>query len=454
METHSAHVLGLGVSGQAAAHLLLTHGYKVVVSDSSSTPELERVAEELRMSGARVFLGEHVDAGHGRIDFVVISPGIPTNLSVVEDFRNRGIPIISELELGWRFCSGSCVMITASNGKTTSVKLLGRIFECTGHPTFVVGNVGLPLTAVTDETTPDSLLSIEASSFQLETIVDLRPDVAVILNITPDHLGRYDGSMDDYAHAKARMWMNQTEADWLIYNDDDPLVKELIRNASSRLFPFSTENELEYGAFLDNDEFVVRINDASGADGSGEFRLERRKLKLIGRHNSANGLAVISAALLLNVDPTAILKGVESFEGVPHRLEFVRSLNGISFWNDSKCTNCDAGRCALEAVGENIILIAGGRPKGGGFKGLRDTAADRVKRLILIGEAAGEIENDLGHLAPVDHAGDLETAVHIAYSAAVSGDSVLLSPLCASFDQFPNYVARGDLFRRLVIELD
>jgi len=440
-----AHIVGLGRSGLAAAQLLLKRKWELVVSDDADSEELRKSALELSSQGIKVHLGGHGEALKQPVELAVTSPGVSWMAPMLEQRRQEGVEVISELELGWRHCRGKVVAVTGSNGKTTTTTLLGEIFKRSGRPGFTCGNIGTPLSAVADETTDDSLLTVEVSSYQLEGIVSFHPSVGVLLNITPDHLDRH-GDLAGYARAKARLWRNQTGSDWLVYFADDPIVGGLVDEAPSRKFPFSIRERLGVGAWVENDELVVKTP-------AGEFRMPRSSFRMPGRHNSANALAAISAALLMGVEERAIRAAVTEFEGIPHRLELVREFDQVVWINDSKATNVDAGRWAVESVERPIILIAGGRAKGGGFRDLRDIAAGRLKRLILIGEAASDIRQDLGDLAPVEMANSLDQAVTLARKSAAPGDAVLLSPLCASFDMFRNYEDRGEQFKQLVINL-
>jgi len=455
-----AHVVGLGKSGLAAAKLLLRNGWLVIGSDLSDKDQLSGDISEITALGAVVFLGGHQSALETEVDLAVLSPSVPLDSNVVEVLKEKNVTIIGELELGWRHCRGQVAAITGSNGKTTTTALLGEIFSVSGRPSFTCGNIGLPLSEVAVQTTDDTLLSVEVSSFQLMTIDSFRPRVAVLLNLSPDHID-WHGGFENYIDAKSRIWSYQTEDDWVVYSADDPIVAELVEKAPSRKFPFSVEwhdllasrvskeNVMKPGAYISGDDMVAYLPDGS------EFRMARDDLRLLGRHNTANGLAALSAALLLGVDPEAVQRGLAGFSGYPHRLETIRELNGVRWINDSKATNVGAGFVALEAVEGSIILIAGGRPKGGGFRGLRGLSAlNRVKKAVLIGEAASDIERDIGDLIDTVQADDMDDAVRKARDLSEAGDTVLLSPLCASFDMFRSYEERGDTFRKLVEGLE
>jgi len=446
MEPKTVHILGMKESGISAAKLMLSKDWNVIVSESANSRELRGAQKELQQLGATTFIGGHDEAMKLQFDLVVVSPGISPHSEVIQNCMKLSVPIIGELELGYRFCRGRLAAISGSNGKSTTTALLGNIFEKTGQPSFTCGNIGTPLTSVVELTSNETLLAVEVSSYQLATIDQFRPEIALLLNITPDHLSWHQG-FENYKQAKARLWLNFDADDPVVYFADDENVVSLIDRANVLELLFSISRELPQGAFLEGDEMVFRLPQAD------EFRFRRDLLKLPGRHNSANALAAITAAIYMDIAPDVICEGLEDFNGLPHRLEFVRELNGVNWINDSKCTNVDSGKWALESVGDSIVLIAGGESKGGGFGDIKVDVAQSVKEMILIGESAEEIEADLGDFTTIHHASDMEYAVDIANELASSGDSVLLAPLCASFDMFNNFEQRGDLFKKAVMEL-
>lgn len=441
-----AHMVGLGRSGLAAIDLLVQNGWQVIVSDDNDSDELRNLTATLKERGVITFLNGHDEALRTPVDLIVVSPGVPWNAGVLNLRRLQNVEVIGEVELGARHCRGRVAAVTGSNGKTTTTKLLGDLFAASGRPYRTCGNIGLPFTAVVSDTAEETLISLEVSSFQLEGIVDFHPEVAIIMNLTPDHLDRH-GSLEGYANAKSRLWRNQSAADWLIYFHDDPIVDDMVRDAPSRLFPFSVKDQLEPGACLVDGNMVVTTPQGDS------ISIKRDTLALPGVHNTANALAAISAAKLMGIENKVIRSAIENFKGVPHRLEFIRELDGVRWINDSKATNVDAGHWAIEAIDDPIILIAGGRTKGGGFESLHNGIREKVRLLILIGEAAEAIESDLGEYTKVVRANDMSTAVSEARKNASAGDSVLLAPLCASFDQFKNFEDRGDHFRKLVMGL-
>jgi UDP-N-acetylmuramoylalanine--D-glutamate ligase len=360
--------------------------------------------------------------------------------------RAQGIPVWSEIELAWRFLRGRLVAITGSNGKTTTTALTGHLLETAGVPTLVGGNIGTPLISRVDSSSEASVTVAEVSSFQLENIAGFRPDVAVLLNLTPDHLDRH-ASMDEYARAKARIFENQTEADAAVINADDA---QLIPRtpARPRVFHFSRKASVAAGAYVRGEEIVFR-------HGATEAVLLRRSdIGLRGAHNLENVLAASAAAYLAGAPPAAIAEGVRTFAGVEHRLEFVAEIGGVSFYNDSKATNVDATLKALDAFPGGLFVILGGKDKGSDYTLLRGPLQARARKALLIGAAAEKIAAQIVGAVATEPAGTLERAVASAFAQAKPGDTVLLAPACASFDQFDNYEHRGRVFKQLVRQLE
>ena len=447
MGGETVHVIGAGISGSAAALLERCLGSDVIVSDDKDLNAVNDVVGILKDEGVRIFSGGHEEALKIDVNRVIVSPGVPLNASVIERRRIQGVSIIGELELGYSHSKGKIAAITATNGKTTTTALLGEMFRRSGKPFFVAGNIGTPLSEVALETTDDALLVVEVSSFQLDTIDKFKPYVGMLLNLTPDHIIHH-GGYDNYKRAKARLWLNQDADDFLVYNADDGEVVELCETARSVKIPFSCNHPLSEGSYYADGimHFCLRgiVED---------WQIERSSLNLPGLHNVYNTLAAVTGALLMGVSTEAVLEAVQEFKGLPHRLETIRELNSVLYINDSKCTSVDSGRCALETMERPVILIAGGRAKGGGFKSLRSLVENKVKHLVLIGESAYEIEEDLGGSIPASFAEDMEDAVEKARRTAEPGDVVLLSPLTASFDMFKDYIHRGETFRQVVMEL-
>ena len=439
-------VLGLARTGLVASLFCAARGALVTSVDEKLEAELAETAGQLRAAGVRLLLGAQTSDAFLEQDLIVVSPGVPANLAALVLARARGIPIWSEIELAWRFLCGKLIAITGSNGKTTTTSLVAHILETAGIATLIGGNIGIPLLSVVESSTDASITVAEVSSFQLEAIAEFRPDIAVLLNLTADHLDRH-GSFEEYADAKMRMLENQTERDVAILNADD---SEVTQRAPSRprIVWFSRLRRVAEGAFLRGDEIVFR------AEGS-EISLARRDdIPLRGEHNVENVLAACTAAYLAGAQPSAIANGIRSFRGVEHRLEFVANIGGVQFYNDSKATNVDAALKAIEAFAGPLVVILGGKDKGSPYSTLREPLRQRARAALLIGAATEKISSDLGDSVRVERAGTLERAVQMAVSLARTGDVVLLAPACSSFDQFKNYEDRGRAFKDLVTEFE
>jgi len=439
-------VIGLARTGVATALFCARRGAHVTASDARSAEQLGAIAVQLRDAGCVLQLGGHDDKTFLMQDLIVPSPGVPSTLAGLAAARSAGIPVWSEIELASRFLRGRLVAITGSNGKTTTTSLLGHILSGTGKLVIVAGNIGSPLIAHVDESSDGSVAVVEMSSFQLELIESLRPDVAVWLNLTPDHLDRH-GSLEAYSRAKMRVFENQTERDVAVLNADDTTVAESAP-ARPQLYWFSRQKRVARGAFVQDDQIVFR------REGDETTLLALGDIALRGGHNVENVLAAACAAFLVGVSPADIAAGVRTFSGVEHRLEFVAEVAGVCFFNDSKATNVDATMKALEAFPGRLLVILGGKDKGGDFAALRDPLRQRAQIVLLIGAAAAKIEDQLGGVVPAERAETLDRAVELAFRRAQPGDTVLLAPACASFDQFENYEHRGRVFKELVHTLE
>jgi len=357
-----------------------------------------------------------------------------------------GVPVWSEIELAWRYLRGKLVAITGSNGKTTTTSLVAHILESAGIPILVGGNIGTPLIGLVERSMDTTVTVAEVSSFQLETIEAFRPEIGVLLNLTPDHLDRH-ASFADYAAAKMRLFENQLERDIAILNADDPEVTKRMP-AKSHVYWFSRQKRVAEGAFLADDQIMFRHEGA-------ETPIARHSdIPLRGEHNVENVLAACAAAYLAGAAPSAIASGVKSFRGVEHRLEFAGEIGGVNFYNDSKATNVDAALKAIEAFPGPLIVILGGRDKGSPYTPLAEPLRTRARAAVLIGESSEKIAHDLGDAPPAIQAGTLERAVEIAMERAQPGDVVLFAPACSSFDQFENYEQRGRIFKQLVAQLE
>ncbi|MEZ4699773.1 MAG: UDP-N-acetylmuramoyl-L-alanine--D-glutamate ligase [Rhodothermales bacterium] len=439
-------IVGAARSGVAAAHLLARAGAQVFLTDRGPVDDTLRAS--LEAAGVTVESGGHTERAL-EADFVVISPGVPTTTPLIQTALGNGLAVYSEIEVASWFCRAPIVAVTGSNGKTTTTSLLGYLFAQAGYAAHVAGNIGFPFSDVAMEAKPDEVVVLEVSSFQLDHIDTFRPRVSVVLNITPDHLDRYGYRFEAYAASKFRLFENQGEGDVLVYNIDDPVLapraEAAARTGGVTLAGFSLGTRPETGAGLDGTELVLRY-------GGEEIRLmDKTELALPGRHNLYNALAAAMAARAMDVAPGRIRESLSSFAGVPHRLEFVRELDGVRYINDSKATNVDAVWYALESMTRPVILIAGGRDKGNDYNRIKPLVRDRVRAVIALGESAETVMRELGALAPeAVEATSMADAVETARRLSKPGDVVLLSPACASFDLFKNYEHRGDLFRELV----
>ena len=444
-------VVGAARSGIASAEFLLARGAHVVLTDVKTEEELAQPLAALRdfarASGELVLeTGGHRPESFRSCDLVVVSPGVPLAHPCFDESRRAGVPILAEVELASRHLKGKILGITGSNGKTTTATLADALLRGAGFRSHAAGNIGDALIRLVDASKPEDIYVVELSSFQLEGIERLRPHIASILNLTPDHLDRYR-TFADYAGAKQRIFMNQTAEDFAVLNADDPQTASLAAQVAAAPVLFSRQREVGRGVFVRAGRMVYR-------DGTGESDLfATDAVRLRGTHNLENVLAAATMVLLAGAAPESLAETVLSFFGVEHRLEWVAEIRGVQFFNDSKATNVDAAAKSLEAFPRNIILIAGGRDKGGDFAPLRPLVAERVKQLIVVGEAAGKIREALSDLVETRQAADLPEAVRMAGRKAEPGDVVLLAPACASFDMFQNYEHRGRVFKEAVRKL-
>jgi UDP-N-acetylmuramoylalanine--D-glutamate ligase len=439
-------VVGLARTGVVTSLFSAGYGAIVTATDQKLESELAEVAAKLRAAGVKLESGVPSQATFLEQDLIVLSPGVPAKLPQLELARSRGIPVWSEIELAWRFLRGKLIGITGSNGKTTTTSLVAHVLKTAGIHTLVGGNIGVPLLALVESSTDSTVTVAEISSFQLETIAEFRPEIGVLLNLTPDHLDRH-ASFDEYARAKMRMFENQLDRDAAVLNADDPEVTRRMPTGP-HIFWFSRQKRVASGTFLRDGQIFFRTEGA-------EIPLARRdEIPLRGEHNVENVLAACAAAYLAGAEPAAIASGVKTFRGVEHRLEFVAEIAGVTFYNDSKATNVDASLKAIEAFPGPLIVILGGKDKGAPYMPLREPLQQRARLTILIGEAAEKIASELSGAVQLEHAGTLERAVQIAADSTRAGDTVLLAPACSSFDQFENYEHRGRVFKELVAKLE
>ncbi|MGA9643528.1 MAG: UDP-N-acetylmuramoyl-L-alanine--D-glutamate ligase [Terriglobales bacterium] len=447
-------VVGLGKSGVASALFLNAHGARVTVSDSKPEAELRNEILLLLEHGIAVETGGHGDRTFRDQDLIVVSPGVPFDSPQLVQARSLGESVIGEIELAARFLPGPIAAITGANGKTTTTALAGEILAASKLPVLVGGNIGTPAISFVDQATAKTWIVLEVSSFQLETIVNFRPRIAVILNITPDHLDRHK-TFANYIGAKARIFENQRAEDFTVLNADDPTTVGLAERTLAQRFLFSRKKEVGAGAFVRNGIIFFRSPERRTPN---DQRLEVEIMPLSetplkGAHNLENVLAAICIGMLAGCPPEHIRHAVQNFKAVEHRLEFVAQVAGVDYFNDSKATNVDATIKALESFPANIHLILGGKDKGSDYTVLNDLLRARVKRVYTIGAAAAKIESQIQGATEIDRAETLETAVQRASASAVPGDVVLLAPACASFDQFQNYEHRGTVFKEVVQSL-
>ncbi len=379
-------------------------------------------------------------------DLIIPSPGVPFHAPHLAAAREKKIPVWSEIELAWRCLRGRLVGITGSNGKTTTTALVAHILETAGIPTLLGGNIGTPLISRVDASSDSTVTVAELSSFQLEAIDSFRPDVGVFLNLTPDHLDRH-ASLEEYARAKARIFENQCDADAAVLNADDPQCAQWAPS-QARVFWFSRQRNVAQGAYLRGDQIVFR--DA----GAETVILRRSDIGLRGDHNLENVLAATAVSLLAGASPAAVAQGVQTFAGVEHRLEFVAQIAGVDYFNDSKATNVDATLKAIDAFPGRLLIILGGKDKGSDYSVLAEPLRCHGSCVLLIGAAAEKISGQLAGAVPLESAGTIDVAVRMAAERAKPGDTVLLAPACASFDQFENYEHRGRVFKQLVRDVE
>lgn len=439
-------VVGLGKTGVATAKFLVRKGADVTVTDRRSEPELREVLKEMESLGVKIEIGGHRIETFRSSDLIIPSPGVPMNIEGLVAAKEKGVKIISEIELAYQFSSTPIIAVTGTNGKSTVVTLLGEVFRSCGKNVFVGGNIGTPFIEGVEGNRAIDYSILEISSFQLEWIESFRPYIAVLLNITQDHLERYP-DFKTYVETKARIFMNQRRSDFAVLNADDPATKNIINNIKSRRFFFTSKDKLRKGAYIAKDRIIYAVGEIAS-------ELEIKNIHLKGRHNLENIMAVIIVSSLCNCESENIKRVIENFRGLPHRIQFLREVSGIKFYDDSKGTNVDAVIRAIECFTENIILIAGGKDKESDFRPLREVIKNKVKALILLGEAKHKIAQQLNGSTEILIVEDMEEAVKKAYQIAKSGEVVLLSPGCASQDMFQDYAERGNVFAHYVRSLE
>jgi UDP-N-acetylmuramoylalanine--D-glutamate ligase len=438
-------VAGLARTGLVASKFCAAYGARVTAVDEKSESELAETAAALRAAGVSLQFGPFQQETFGNQDLIIVSPGVPAKIPALQLARARKIPVWSEIELAWRLLRGKLVAITGSNGKTTTTALVGHILQSAKIPALVGGNIGTPLLACVEGSSDSTVTVAEVSSFQLETIEAFRPDVGVLLNLTPDHIDRH-GSFEEYARAKQRLFENMLDRDAAVLNADDPQAAQC-GPQHAQVYWFSRQKRVAAGAFLRDDQIIFR------RDGAESALMRRSDIPLRGEHNLENVLAAAIAAILAGAPADAIDSAVRTFPGVEHRLEFVAEVRGVAFYNDSKATNVDAALKAIDAFPGALFLILGGKDKGSDYEPLREPLSRKARLVLLIGTAADKIAAQLEGAVTIEHSGTLGRAIARAFEKGKPGDTVLLAPACASFDQFENFEHRGRVFKELVAHL-
>ncbi|MGB5288971.1 MAG: UDP-N-acetylmuramoyl-L-alanine--D-glutamate ligase [Ignavibacteriaceae bacterium] len=439
-------VIGAARSGVGAAKLIKKLGGIPFVSDYSPEEKLKDSLNQLKKENINYEFGGHSDRVYDSA-LMIISPGVPNDSSVVQNARGKGIKLISEVEFAYHYCKGKIIAITGTNGKTTTTSLCGHVFNTCGYKTHVAGNIGLAFSEIVLGVKEGEFVSLEVSSFQLDLIERFKPEAALILNITPDHLNRYENNLQKYAESKQRIYENQDEKDILILNGDSQTVNQYLVDHKSKSFYFSLNEDQNDGCFYSEGNVIFRMN------GKETFRCLRNDVKIRGEHNLANAMAVICAAKAFNLDNEGIIKGLQTFESVEHRLELVRNIDGVTYVNDSKATNVDSVWYALKSFDEPILLILGGQDKGNNYEQIKPLVLQKVKKIYAIGSSAEKVFNFFHHDVKVKIEKSMKEAVISSYKEAKKGDVVLLSPACASFDMFNNYEHRGKVFKEAVNKL-
>jgi len=443
-------VVGAARSGIASARLLSKKGFKVFLTDSYPEAKIDKqFVEQIKALGIDYEFGAHSPKVYDA-DFMVVSPGVPQNSEIIQSALNKNIDVISEIEAASWYCRGKVIAITGTNGKTTTTTLIGELFKDAGFKTFVCGNIGIAFSDIVEQTDESSIVVLETSSFQLDNIKKFKPFISILLNVTPDHLDRYD-SFEKYMDSKMRITENQASTDHFVYNFDDELVRKSALKVSAAKSAFSLSSAVKKdtgtGSFLDNRELVYFYYMGE------ENIIDTQKLIIKGEHNIYNAMASVISAKIFGIEKDFIRKTLENFKGVEHRLEFVRELEGIKYYNDSKATNVNSVWYALKGFNEKLILILGGKDKGNDYTQIEKEVLEHCRHIIAIGSSAQKVFDFFNGKISTETADDMADAVNKGRAAALKGDVVLLSPACASFDMFDNYEHRGKVFKELVNSL-
>jgi len=448
MDLRNKHILvvGLGRSGISVVKFLVSRGCTVTAVDNRSEDVMANSLSEINGLGVSIELGPHNSGTFENCDLIVLSPGVPHTIAPVNRAREKNIPVIGEIELAYRFINVPIIAVTGTNGKSTTTLLIGEMLHQSGFKALTGGNLGTPLIELVEQQETADFIVAEISSFQLDTIDKFRPLVSILLNITDDHLERYK-DFDAYARSKARIFENQTSTDICVLNEADATILSVSENLTARRFAFNCRQFNEYRSWISDQTICFHTPDA------GDQHVDCTDIPLSGRHNLENAAASGLAVLAVGGTIAGIKGALQNFKGLPHRVEFVDTVNNVAFYDDSKATNVDAVARALGSFSSPIVLIMGGRDKGGGYESLIPRFAQCVKQLIVMGEAADKIKDVFADMVPTVMAADMAQAVKMAASCAVSGDSVLLSPACSSFDMYDSYTQRGRDFARSVERL-
>lgn len=439
-------ILGAGESGTGSALLAKKLGWKIFLSDKGEIKLVHR--NKLDQAGIEYESGKHTTEKILNADLIIKSPGIPPSSPLIREASEKGIEIISEIEFGFRYCKGKIIAVTGSNGKTTTSHLIQHILTKAGKKSALVGNVGKSFAGSVAEEDHDYYV-IEVSSFQLDDIISFKPDISVLLNITPDHLDRYEYNLQNYIDSKFRIIKNADDGSYFIYNlDDEVITKELEnRKTKARLMPFTIKSTVAEGACLKDDQLYINFN-------KNQFKMSVHELALQGKHNIYNSMAASIAGRILELRKDVIRESLSDFQNIEHRLEFVMNVHGISFINDSKATNVNSSWYALESIENNIVWIVGGVDKGNDYSQMKELVIEKVKAIVCLGKDNKKIIDAFGSIVPkISEAGSALEAVKQAYEFGSKGDTVLLSPACASFDLFDNYEDRGHQFKKAVRSL-
>jgi len=439
-------VIGAIRSGVGAAKLIKQLGGIPFVSDMGTTQKVADSVKLLADYSIDYETGEHTEKVFD-CDLMIVSPGVPLDSPVIKKAAEKKIKMISEIELAYHFCKGKIAAITGTNGKTTTTALIAHIFNKCGYKTYPAGNIGHAFSEIAYDVKKDEYVSLEVSSFQIDLIEEFKPDAAVLLNITPDHLNRYDNSFKKYIDSKMRIFRNMDEKDSVVLNLDDEIITANLPKLKSSIYYFSMKHEPDNGCTFNGRQMVFRRN------GKNEFAFDAEKLFIKGGHNIANSMAAITASKVFGFDDKGIAEGLESFKGVEHRLEFVREIGGVKYVNDSKATNVDSVWYALNSFDQPIFLILGGQDVGNDYNKIKEPVQDKVKKIYAIGSSADKVFNFFHKIVKVEIKGTLEEAVITANKEARNHDIVLLSPACKSFDMYMSFEHRGEVFKKAVFSL-